>query len=134
MDIRKERHEIHGKKINVDPDIIGDFRDIPFDAHTFHHVIFDPPHLICPGKNSIMYAQYGGLNMDTWKDDIQQGFIECMRVLKPKGTLVFKWSEHDILIKDILEICPFKPLYGHKRGKTIWLIFIKGPGCGVSAK
>ncbi|MFM1538906.1 hypothetical protein [Helcococcus bovis] len=125
MDIRKEKFEIHGKKVNVHPDIIGDFTNIPFDDNTCHHVVFDPPHLISPGKNSIMYAQYGGLNKDTWPELIKKGFEECMRVLKPNGTLVFKWSEHDINTKKILEICPFKPLYGHRRGKTIWMIFIK---------
>lgn len=125
MDIRKEKFEIHGKKVNVQPDIIGDFTNIPFDNNTFHHVVFDPPHLISPGKNSIMYSQYGGLNKETWTELIKKGFEECMRVLKPNGTLVFKWNNHDIKIKKILEICPFKPLYGHKRGETIWMIFIK---------
>ena len=28
MDIREEKFEIHGKKVNVDPDVIGDFRDM----------------------------------------------------------------------------------------------------------
>lgn len=125
VDIRKEKFEIHGKKVNVNPDIIGDFTNLPFENNTFHHVVFDPPHLISPGKNSIMYAQYGGLNKDTWPELIKKGFEECMRVLKPNGTLVFKWSNHDINIKKILDICPFKPLYGHRRGKTIWMIFIK---------
>lgn len=125
MDIRKEKFEIHGKKVDVSPHIIGDFTKIPFDDCTFHHVIFDPPHLISPGKNSIMYSQYGSLNKDTWRDDIKKGFKECMRVLKPNGTLVFKWSDHDIKIKKVLEICPYSPLYGHRRGKTIWMIFIK---------
>ena len=31
MDIRQETFEIHGKKVNVDPDVIGDFRDMPFE-------------------------------------------------------------------------------------------------------
>lgn len=125
VDIRKEQREIHGKKINVDPDIIGDFRDIPFENDKFDHVIFDPPHFIEPGKNSVMYAQYGGLCKDSWEDDILQGFKECWRVLRPGGTLVFKWSEHDVKVRQILDMCPYKPLYGHKRGKTIWMIFVK---------
>ncbi|MGF0095024.1 hypothetical protein ACQRC6_01170 [Peptoniphilus sp. SGI.035] len=125
MDIRKENFEIHGKKVNVNPQIIGDFTNIPFKNETFHHVIFDPPHLISPGKNSIMGAQYGGLNKDTWPVIIKKGFEECMRVLMPNGTLVFKWSEHDITLKKVLDICPFKPVYGHRRGKTVWMIFIK---------
>ncbi|HES0491088.1 TPA: SAM-dependent methyltransferase, partial [Streptococcus pyogenes] len=27
MDVRQEKFEMHGKKINVNPDVIGDFRD-----------------------------------------------------------------------------------------------------------
>lgn len=38
MDIRKEKFEIHGKKVNVQPDIIGDFRNMPFDDNTFNLV------------------------------------------------------------------------------------------------
>ena len=34
MDIRQETFEIHGKKVNVDPDVIGDFRDMPFGDNT----------------------------------------------------------------------------------------------------
>lgn len=125
MDIRQENFSIHGKKIDVNPSVVGDFRDIPFENETFHHVIFDPPHLIHPGKNSIMFCQYGGLSKETWQKDIKKGFEECWRVLKNNGTLIFKWSEHDIRVKQILEICPLSPVYGHKRGKTVWLVFIK---------
>ena len=38
MDIRKENFEIHGKKVNVNPQIIGDFTNIPFKNETFHHI------------------------------------------------------------------------------------------------
>ena len=31
MDRREEEFEIHKKKINVKPDIVADFRDMPFD-------------------------------------------------------------------------------------------------------
>ncbi len=125
MDIRQEKFTIHEKKVDVNPSIVGDFRNIPFRSETFHHVVFDPPHLIHPGKNSIMFGQYGGLSKETWREDIRQGFLECWRVLKPEGTLIFKWSDHDINIKKVLDICPLKPLYGHRRGKSIWLVFIK---------
>ena len=30
MDIRQETFEIHGRKVNVNPDVVGDFRDMPF--------------------------------------------------------------------------------------------------------
>ena len=36
MDRREEQFEIHGKKINVKPDVVADFRDMPFDDETFN--------------------------------------------------------------------------------------------------
>lgn len=35
-----------GRKLDIEPDIIGDFCNIPFDDDTFYMIIFDPPHLI----------------------------------------------------------------------------------------
>lgn len=124
MDIRQEAFTLHGKHINVQPDVIGDYRNMPFDDNSFHHVVFDPPHLRWAGKNSIMKAQYGELN-STWPDDIRKGFKECMRVLKPFGTLVFKWSDSQIPVKKVLDQIPFTPLYGQQRGTTHWITFFK---------
>ncbi|AZF89528.1 methyltransferase [Streptococcus phage 33888] len=125
MDIRQETFEIHDKKVNVDPDVIGDFRDMPFENNTFNLVVFDPPHLKWAGKNSIMKAQYGQLDKVTWSEDLAKGFEECMRVLKVGGTLVFKWSDCQINVKKLLEVIPLKPLFGQQRGTTHWLTFVK---------
>nr|DAF59972.1 MAG TPA: hypothetical protein [Siphoviridae sp. ctGz830] len=48
-----------------------------------------------------------------------------MRVLKPNGTLIFKWNEEQIKLKEILKIIEHKPLFGNKRAKTHWLVFMK---------
>lgn len=125
MDCRSETFTVHDKHVNVVPDIIGDFRDMPFEDETFYHVVFDPPHLKWAGQNSIMRAQYGQLDKDNWPDDLAKGFEECMRVLKPNGTLVFKWSDCQVAVKKVLEVIPFKPLYGQQRGTTHWMTFIK---------
>lgn len=125
MDIRQETFDIHGKHVNVQPDVVGDFRNMPFEDESFYQVVFDPPHLKWAGKKSIMRAQYGSLDKETWPEDIKQGFEECMRVLKPNGTLVFKWSDAQIPVKLLLSHIPFKPLYGQQRGKTHWMVFMK---------
>ena len=125
MDIRQEPFEILGKKVNVNPDIIGDFRDMPFDDETFNLVVFDPPHLKWAGQNSIMRSQYGQLDKITWSEDLAKGFEECMRVLKIGGTLVFKWSDCQINVKEVLKSVPFKPLFGQRRGTTHWMTFMK---------
>ena len=125
MDIREESFEIHGKKVNVTPDVVADFRDMPFEDNTYDLIVFDPPHLKWAGPNSIMKAQYGQLDKDTWPDDIRQGMSECMRVLKPTGTLIFKWNEAQVPLKDVLSAIPYRPLFGNKRSKTHWLTFLK---------
>lgn len=126
MDIRHEQFEIHRKKVNVNPDIVADFRNMPFPDNEFDLVVFDPPHLKYAGPNSIMRAQYGVLDKDTWPEDIRKGFNECMRVLKPNGTLIFKWSDIQVSVNEVLENIKYKPLFGDKRGKTRWIVFVKG--------
>ncbi len=126
MDIRTQYEELDsGHIINVSPDVVGDFRDMPFGDNEFDQVVFDPPHLINAGDNSWLVKKYGRLNKSSWPSDISKGFDECMRVLKPNGTLIFKWNEEQVKLKEILEMINFKPLYGNKRSKTHWLVFIK---------
>lgn len=56
MDIRKEiltcKDRGLEREIEIKPDIVADFRDMPFTDATFDLVIFDPPHLIRAGKES----------------------------------------------------------------------------------
>ena len=114
------------KPVIVNPDIIANFKNLPFEDNTFHHVVFDPPHLEKVG-NGIISFKYGRLD-STWKNDLKKGFSECFRVLKPNGTLIFKWAETQIKLSEVLKLTDKKPLYGHKSGKkmgTHWVAFIK---------
>lgn len=75
-----------------------------------------------------MKAKYGVLNKDTWRTDIAAGFREALRVLKPGGTLIFKWNETQIRTSEILALTNQKPLFGHpsgKKGGTHWICFVK---------
>lgn len=126
MDIREYDDVLcDGRKFEVKPDIVADFRNIPFDDNTFHLVVFDPPHLIHGGEKSWIVKKYGKLNYETWRDDLTKGFDECMRVLKPNGILIFKWNEDQIKLKEILRCFSKEPLFGNKRSKTHWLCFMK---------
>nr|DAF32490.1 MAG TPA: Methyltransferase domain [Caudoviricetes sp.] len=125
MDIRRHYEELEtGHVVDVNPDIVGDFRDMPFESDTFDMVVFDPPHLIHAGDNSWLAKKYGKLD-ELWPEDIRQGFAECMRVLKPNGSLIFKWNEDQISLQDVLAAIGEEPLFGNKRSKTHWLVFMK---------
>jgi hypothetical protein len=93
------------------------FADMPFPDETFWHVVFDPPHLLAiEDARALMRVQYGQL-FPGWQDMIRAGFDECFRVLKPGGTLIFKWCEYEIPLSDVIALAPYKPLYGHRTGK-----------------
>lgn len=115
-----------GHVINVDPDTVADFRNMPFEANSFYMVVWDPPHLIHAGKTSWLAKKYGKLDQDNWQTDLSKGFSECMRVLKPHGTLIFKWNTCQIPMNQVLECFSQAPLFGDKRSKTRWLVFMKG--------
>lgn len=121
----KDRDKV--RTIEVKPDIIADFTDLPFKDESFYMVVFDPPHLKSLGEASWMAKKYGKLP-ENWKDVISKGFDECIRVLKPHGVLIFKWNESEIKVSDVLSIIPYKPLFGHitgRQSKTIWMSFMK---------
>ena len=113
-----------GRTLDIEPDIIWDFRNIPFDDNTFSLVVFDPPHLLKVGENSWLAKKYGKLS-ETWPQDLKQGFSECMRVLKPNGTLIFKWNEQQIKLSEILKAIEYEPLFGNRRADTHWIVFMK---------
>lgn len=130
-DIRTlERTEYYpGRYIEINPDTVCDFTNLPFDDNSFHLAVFDPPHLEWAGDKSIMATKYGKLTGD-WRTMLSAGFNECMRVLKPNGVLIFKWSEIQFSLSEILPLFSQEPLLGNKcrkRGnKTHWLCFMKG--------
>ncbi|MEG6613739.1 SAM-dependent methyltransferase [Pseudoclostridium thermosuccinogenes] len=113
-----------GRVLNIKPDVIADFRNMPFSDNSFYLVVFDPPHLLHAGENSWLAKKYGLLS-NNWQEDIRQGFQECMRVLKPNGTLIFKWNEEQVKLKEVLQAIKEKPLFGNRRSKTHWLVFMK---------
>jgi len=113
-----------GRKLEVKPDVIGDFRAIPFPDKSFKLVVFDPPHLVNAGDNSWLAKKYGKLESN-WENDLKQGFAECFRVLEENGILIFKWNEEQISINEVVKLSPIEPLFGNRRGKTHWLCFMK---------
>ena len=130
-DIREvENHEYYpGRFIEINPDTVCDFTNLPFDDNTFKLVVFDPPHLRYAGPSSWMRMKYGCLD-ENWPAMIHEGFTECMRVLDDYGTLIFKWAETQIPVSEVLKAIKAKPLFGHRVGRlnnTHWMAFMKTP-------
>lgn len=135
VDKRRETHVLPdvsskggSRALTIEPDIVADFTDLPFETGTFALVVFDPPHFERNGDSSWCAKKYGTLKGD-WREELRKGFAECFRVLRPDGTLVFKWNETEIPVSRILALTPEKPLFGNRCGKsnkTHWIVFMKG--------
>lgn len=62
-----------GRTLEVRPDIVGDFRSMPFEDESFYLVVFDPPHLIKAGDKSWLAKKYGKLD-DTCQRILSKDF------------------------------------------------------------
>ena len=111
----------------IDPDVICDFTNLPFGDNSFSLVVWDPPHLTRAKETAWLVKKYGKLD-DNWPKMLHDGFRECMRVLKPDGVLIFKWSAHALPASEVWKAIGEKPLFGHHSGKkmgTFWGCFMK---------
>lgn len=132
VDRRVEEHLIDrgdesAQHVVIAPDVVADFTALPFADETFSHVVFDPPHCNRASPTGYLAKKYGVL-LDGWEEMPRGGFAECFRVLKPHGTLIFKWSSVQIPLSRVLALTDARPLYGHRSGKnmqTHWVAFLK---------
>lgn len=123
----RTHHEDGTRVLSIHPDVRMDFRRLPFADESFPLVVFDPPHLVRAGPRSWLAAKYGKLGTD-WRDDLRTGLAECFRVLRREGVLIFKWSEVQVPLREVLALTPHRPLFGHpsgKRSSTHWITFMK---------
>ncbi len=133
IDKRQETHPMdigtpgtHGRSPAViAPDVIADFTAMPFPDASFHLVVFDPPHDASAGLSGWLGQKYGKLPAN-WPEMLRDGFAECFRVLKPNGTLIFKWAGTHVPVSHVLMTTPHRPLFGSRRGRhTHWIVFMK---------
>jgi len=125
---------------SVDPDEVQDFRDLPYVDASFSLIVFDPPHAVrsdgMQTLRGVVTRQYGALHAETWQSDLQQGFEELWRVLRPGGTLVFKFADESAGFDKVLGLFPEDPLFGTSVNdgavETRWFVFYK-PECETDA-
>jgi SAM-dependent methyltransferase len=129
MDIRQVKKGVLEIQPNwsVEPEIISSYCDMPFNDETFSLIIWDIPHKL-KKDNGLITKKYGFLG-ENWKKETQEGFNECWRVLRKHGTLIFKWSDLDVKVSEMLNLFHTKPKAGTitKKGvnNTYFLIFYK---------
>ena len=109
-DIRCETHWTRQyKKLEIHPDMLIDARKLEFPDNSFYLVVLDPPHLFNCGKTSDMGKSYGVLEKE-WHAGMKKIFDEAWRVLKPNGTLIFKWADKDVTLAELLYVHKRQPL------------------------
>ena len=95
IDPTKSRPGRRPRRIEIAPDIVCSFTEMPFPDGRFQMVVFDPPHMseqMAGGPKGQFRKFYSALPND-WKEVLRLGFAECFRVLGPGGVLIFKWAE-----------------------------------------
>lgn len=124
------------RTLRIEPDVLLDFRAMPYPDGAFKLVSFDPPHLVQAGPKSWLAAKYGKLSKN-WRNDIRAGFAECFRVLDDDGVLIFKWNETQVKMSEVLALTDVKPLFGHtsgRKGMTHWYVFMKPARPGTTSQ
>ena len=137
IDNRREKKGFIEARPNceISPDMIADFRDLPFPEKSFKLIVWDPPHIFRKNfhpKHDIT-KKYGIMNKETWKEDYSKGFRELWRVLDDYGILIFKFNTNNVLFSTVLKLFPVRPLFGNrvsnnKNSSTKWFTFMKIPG------
>lgn len=95
-----------GERVHLDidpsvaPDVVGDFREMPFPADNFDVIVFDPPHLpvaAASPQSSEQYKRDYGLAHSEHADNISACFgpflREARRVLRADGLVFAKLKD-----------------------------------------
>jgi hypothetical protein len=114
----------------MNPDIVCDTTKLPAEiGGGYDLVVYDPPH-VNSGPNGQMSERYGHWKLQQIRDAIAGSGREAYRITKYGGLMAFKWNDHDIKLKTVLDLMPnWEPLFGHhmrngpsSRSQTYWVM------------
>tara|TARA_R110000822_G_scaffold183684_1_gene323078 strand:- start:9 stop:482 length:474 start_codon:yes stop_codon:yes gene_type:complete len=109
------------------PDVICDYKDLPFEDNSFKLIVWDIPHII-KDSGGIINKKYGSLG-NNWKEDTTKAFNSIWSKLDNHGVLIFKYSDLNIKVSEMLNLFPVKCLFGTMSKKavnnTFWFCFMK---------
>tara|TARA_R100000808_G_C2147665_1_gene155689 strand:+ start:2031 stop:2507 length:477 start_codon:yes stop_codon:yes gene_type:complete len=109
------------------PDIIADYKDLPFNNNSFKLIVWDIPHII-KDSGGLINVKYGHLG-NNWEEDTKKAFDCIWSKLDIHGTLIFKYSDIDIPVNKMLKLFPQKALFGTRTKKSVnstyWIVFFK---------
>jgi hypothetical protein len=84
-----------------EPDVVADFRALPFADDTFDAVAYDPPYITSGGDKSTICAFKARYGLDTvprygreLRELINAGLSEAARVVKPRGFVLMKCKNY----------------------------------------
>lgn len=126
-------HLSENPNYSIDPDEQQDYRDLPYSNQSFNLVVWDPPHAVrsdgMTTLRGIVTKKYGALHAETWQEDLKAGFNELWRILRPGGTLIFKFADESADFAEVLNLFPRDPLFGTSVNdgtvSTRWFVFYK---------
>ena len=115
----------------VNPDMVCDTRTMSkVIKKKFDLFVFDPPH-INVGKTSNMAKCYGHHTTAQIREVVFRSAREAHRMAKKNALMAFKWNDHDIKLKEILDSMQvyWEPLFGHHtrngpsaKSQTYWVM------------
>ena len=101
------------RRAECEPDVVADWKALPFRDGSFDMVVFDPPHHNL--GTGFLAESYGTCTTAQLMFDILHGSREARRVVRPGGWMALKWATRHIGLQRVLSHMPgWRPRFGQR--------------------